>query len=318
MRRHASLALLLLACGESSPPEDGEAPAQSTRLLPVVSGDFWQVAASPDLGPYDNRPAQQPVDFGIWQASDGTWQLWSCVRGANIAGGTRLFYRWEGTSLTQPNWTPGGIAMQSEPALGELPGCLQAPHVVRIGDEWHMVYGDCEHICHATSADGKTFERVIQPIGVTGMFGEGPGQGTRDPMLFVAGSEYRVYYTAGEGVDFVRMSSDLSAWSEPVVVARGGSAGIYCCAAECPFVIQPEPGGDFFLFRTQRYGADAQTSVYRSKDPFDFGVDSDEFLVERLPIAAPEIIEYEGQWFIAALRADLQGIQIARLRWEAQ
>jgi hypothetical protein len=318
MLRHASLAIFLLACGETSPPRDGGTPSEPLRLRPVVSDDFWQIAASPDLGMYDNRPAQQPVDFGIWQASDGTWQLWSCIRGANVEGGTRLFYRWEGASLMQADWTAGGIALQSDPALGELPGCLQAPHVVRIGDEWHMVYGDCEHICHATSADGKTFERVIQPTGVTGMFGEGPGQGTRDPMLFVAASEYRVYYTAGEGVDFVRTSSDLATWSEATVVARGGSAGIYCCAAECPFVIQPEPGGDFFLFRTQRYGVDAQTSVYRSKDPFDFGVDSDEFLVETLPLAAPEILQYQGEWFIASLRADLQGIELARLAWERE
>ncbi|HEX6765238.1 MAG TPA: hypothetical protein VF103_07160 [Polyangiaceae bacterium] len=318
MRRHALFGLLLLACGETSPAHESGTPNEPSGLRPVVASDFWQIAASPDLGVYDNRPAQQPVDFGIWRAGDGTWQLWSCIRGANVEGGTRLFYRWEGVSLTQADWIPGGIALQSEPSLGELPGCLQAPHVVRIGNEWHMVYGDCEHICHAVSSDGKAFERVIQPSGVTGMFGEGPGQGTRDPMLFVAESEYRVYYTAGEGVDYVRTSSDLASWSAPTVVARGGSAGIYCCAAECPFVIRPVAGGDFFLFRTQRYGEDAQTSIYRSKEPFDFGIDSDEFLIGTLPLAAPEIIELDGQWFIAALRADLQGIQIARLAWERE
>ena len=34
-------------------------------------GDWWQVAGVPDLGVY-TRPEQQPVDFGIWQAKDGT------------------------------------------------------------------------------------------------------------------------------------------------------------------------------------------------------------------------------------------------------
>jgi hypothetical protein len=98
-------------------------------------------------------------------------------------------------------------------------------------------------------------------------------------------------------------------------VARGGSAGISCCSAECPFVARPSPGGDHFLFRTQRYGVDAQTSVYRSPDPFDFGLDNDDKLVEHLPVAAPELVEYGGQWFLAALRGDLQGIQVTRLQW---
>src|SRR5262245_37542696 len=169
-------------------PAESAAPTgepTGARLRPVVAGNFWQVAASPDLGPYDNRPAHQPVDFAVWQAKDGTWQLWSCIRGTTVGGKTRLFYRWEGAALTDADWREGGIAMQADPALGETPGGLQAPHAVRIGNEWHMVYGDWEHICHATSADGKTFRRVIQPDGVTGMFGEGPGMGTRDPMLFV-------------------------------------------------------------------------------------------------------------------------------------
>src|SRR5262249_53113462 len=72
----------LLSCG--CRPAEPVAPTgepTGARLRPVVAGNFWQVAASPDLGPYDNRPAQQPVDFAVWQAKDGTWQLWSCIRG---------------------------------------------------------------------------------------------------------------------------------------------------------------------------------------------------------------------------------------------
>lgn len=326
MRRRwvAPLSLLLVGCSEATPSAvpDGTGGTGGTRdeapLRPVVAGDFWQIAGNPDLGAFDNRPAQQPVDFSVWQAGDGTWQLWSCIRSTNVGGNTRLFYRWEGAVLTDSNWAEGGIAMQADPAVGETPGGLQAPHVVRVGDEWHMVYGDWEHICHSVSTDGKTFDRVIQPTGITGMFGEGPGLITRDPMLFVAPSEYRLYYTTGEGVDYVRTSPDLATFGERTLVARGGSAGNYCCAAECPFVVQPVADGDYFLFRTQHYGAEAQTSVYRSKDPFDFGIDSDEYLIGTLPLAAPEIIQYEGEWFIAALRADLQGIQIARLNWERE
>ena len=39
-------------------------------LIPKIDGEWWQVAGDPDLGKY-TTPKQQPVDFGIWQASDG-------------------------------------------------------------------------------------------------------------------------------------------------------------------------------------------------------------------------------------------------------
>ncbi|MCK5209427.1 MAG: hypothetical protein KAQ79_15440, partial [Cyclobacteriaceae bacterium] len=44
-------------------------------LIPTIDGEWWQVAGDPDLGEYTS-PKQQPVDFGVWQAADGTWQLW--------------------------------------------------------------------------------------------------------------------------------------------------------------------------------------------------------------------------------------------------
>jgi hypothetical protein len=79
----------------------------------------------------------------------------------------------------------------------------------------------------------------------------------------------------------------------------------------------------FFLFRTYSYGnyksgellSPPKTNVYQSNNPYDFGIDSDKYLVTQLPIAAPEIINYNGEWFIASLMPDLQGIRIARLKW---
>jgi hypothetical protein len=181
-----------------------------------------------------------------------------------------------------------------------------------------MFYGDWQHICHATSSDGKTFTRVIQPSGESGVFGEAAGLVTRDPMVFAAPHEFRVYYTSDAGIDYVRTSPDLVTFSESRVVAAGGAAGVNCCSAECPFVAQPVSGGDYFLFRTQQYGQNAQTRVYRSPDPFDFGVDDDRFLIETLPLAAPELLNFEGQTYVAHLRPDLQGIQVAKLAFVAE
>jgi hypothetical protein len=48
----------------------------------------------------------------------------------------------------------------------------------------------------------------------------------------------------------------------------------------------------------------------------NFGVNDDRFLVGTLPVAAPEIVEHEGQLYIAALLESLKGMRIARLKWE--
>src|SRR6056297_667620 len=64
------------------------------KKMPVI-GQWWTIASNPDLGQWTSD-AQEPVDFGIWQAVDGTWQLWSCIRKTKHPGRTRIFHRWEG------------------------------------------------------------------------------------------------------------------------------------------------------------------------------------------------------------------------------
>src|SRR6202451_3375582 len=167
-------------------------------LLPQVDGDFWQIAGDPDLGKYTSLK-QQPVDFGIWQAADGTWQLWSCIRSTLTPGKTRLFYRWQADKLTDSNWTPVGIAMMADPNFGETEGGLQAPFVLKEGSDYYMFYGEWEHIAMAKSKDGKTFARQLLPDGKSGMFGEGAGNNTRDPMVIKIKNLYNIYYTAAPG-----------------------------------------------------------------------------------------------------------------------
>ncbi len=292
-------------------------PAEEPVVVPQVVGDWWTIATSPDLGPL-GTPEQQPVDFSIWQAADGTWQLWSCVRGTRCGGTGRLLYGWEGARLTDPDWRPIGIAMEAEPALGETPGGLQAPHVIRVDGLYHMFYGDWEHICLATSADGKHFTRVVRPEGVTGLFTEGLGANTRDAMVLRVGERWHCYYTAfpgQKGAVYCRTSTDLRSWSDSTKVASGGRAGDGICSAECPHVVLHEPSGCYYLFRTQVYGEGAQTLVYRSPDPLNFGIDDDRTLVCALPVAAPEIILDGDAMYLACLLPSLKGIRLARLEW---
>jgi len=215
------------------------APIEKEPFVPVIEvggwtagsrlrGDWWSVASTPKLPDAYQNDKQEPVDFAVWQAADGTWQLWSCIRNTRCGGHTRLFYGWEAKSLLDSDWTPKGIQMESRPGLGEAPGGLQAPHVIK--------------------TDGR----------------------------YVGG------WTAGSRL------------------------------RECPHVVEVSPG-EFVYFRNQYYGAGAANWAYYSTNPLNFGIDDDTNLVAQLPIAAPEIVLYDGKYYIAALKPELNGIRIARL-----
>ncbi|MBI4601495.1 MAG: hypothetical protein HY721_05965 [Planctomycetes bacterium] len=296
------------------------AQVTDSPLTPRLSGEAWTVAGDPDLGPLTD-PKQQPVDFAIWKAADGTWQLWSCIRGTKEPGKTRLFHRWEGAKLTDRDWTPKGIALEADPALGETQGGLQAPYVLRHDGKFWMFYGDWANICLATSSDGKSFTRHLNAGGKPQLDFGGPvdrDRNRRDPMVLRVGGKWYCYYTAhpaNKGADYARTSDDLLSWGAERTVAAGGRSGDGPYSAECPFVAEPQPG-HLYLFRTQRYGKEAQTMVYHSRDPLDFGVGDDAaHHVTTLPVAAPEIVQEEGKWYLAALLPSLKGIRIARLEW---
>ena len=295
-------------------------------LVPQIDGQWWQVAGSPMDHKYATE-RQQPVDFAVWQAADGTWQLWSCIRNTTAGGqkgNTRFFYRWEGKNLTDTHWKPLGIAMEGDPSYGEAPGGLQAPHVIKIDKTYYMFYGDWMNICLAISKDGKKFQRQIRQNGKTGMFNEGEGEHARDPMILKVGDRYHCYYTAHStrsparnhrGVNYCRISCDLRNWSVANIVAEGNAyfKGPYC--AECPHVVYLPESKHYYLFNTQKYNRRQHTTVYRSDDPFRFGINDKSLEVTILPVAAPEIILYKGKYYIASLMPSLKGIHIARLKW---
>jgi hypothetical protein len=284
--------------------------------LPRISSDWIEIATDPDLGRLTTA-RQQPVDFAIWQASDRTWQLWACIRGTKAPGKTRLFHAWESPDLTKINWKAKGIAMEADERYGEASGGLQAPHVCNISNIFHMFYGDWVNICAATSIDGKRFARSLSDK-LSGMFSEGKDNNTRDPMVIKINGKWHCYYTAfpnKQGAVYCRTSADTRHWSESTIVAFGGEAGTDPFSAECPFVVELTRG-EFYLFRTQKYGTNAITRVYHSHDALHFGINEDpKYLVGSLPLAAPELILDNRQWYIAALAPSLKGIQIARLEW---
>lgn len=320
-----AMTTLLFSCADQASKD--EKPSYDV-YKPVIEGEWWSINSQPDLGEYTTEK-QQPVDFGVWKAKDGTWQLWSCIRRTGIGGKGRLFFGWEGQSLTDTAWKPLGIMMVSDTTLGEEAGGLQAPHVIEEDGKYYMFYGDWNNICLATSDDGKTFTRYINENGTPALF-TGPLYNTRDPMVLKVGDTYYCYYCGHnqqddksggpQGAIYVRTSKDKIHWSEPIVVSRGGSAqkqsNWYAGDIECPFVVKID--NSYVLFRNQVYGANSLNTQYCSPDPLDFGDGHDQYQVGQLAVAAPEIVEENGQYYIVSLKPDYNGMKIARLKFEKQ
>ena len=192
-----SIAFAFLLIAGVTAPQNSK--AADVVFVPKIEGQWWQISGSPDLGRF-TTDRQQPVDFAIWQAADGTWQLWSCIRSTAYPGWTRLFYRWQTKRLTDHEWRPMGIVMTSEPKLGEVEGMLQAPYVMRYHSQYLMFYGVGDHIALATSRDGKMFQRKLSPTGKVGMFSD--GFGTRDPITIRVHGKFYTYYSAKSGYGF--------------------------------------------------------------------------------------------------------------------
>ena len=285
-------------------------------LVPQIVGDWWTVVTNPDLGEFAST-GQQPMDFSIWRAAGGGWQLGACVRGTACGGKGRLLWRWQSDSLHDENWESAGLLLQADTGVGETLGGLQAPHVVRQGGKYHMFYGDWVNICHAVSDNGKDFVRELRSDGRSALFNEGDSNNTRDPMLFVHNDTFYIYYTGvvdDVGAIYCRTSTDLLSWGPSRVISRGGAGGSGPSDAECAFVTKADESENFYLFR---WHSDGVTSVFRSDDLLDFGVDDDDKKVATLPVEVARVIRTAQAMYISSLMEDYTGIRLARFAWRA-
>ncbi len=296
---------------------------KALNKTPELVDNWWQIAGVPNIGQYNNA-AMEPVDFAIWQAADGTWQLVSCIRKCGSDGDFRLLHRWEGKNLNDTFWEPKGIFMKADSTLGEQFGWIQAPYVVKKDGIFNMFYGGGAQICLAQSTDGKTFTKHIQSNCKTKIFGCDLYGRARDIMIMQHNNTNYGYYTGSmttswpndtKGAVFCRISDDLITWGDEIKVSETNENVMPYFSSECPQVIHQD--GQFYLFKTQEYlPGSQQTTIYRSANPLDFGINSQRYKIKTIPISAPEVIFYNNDYYIAALMPDLKGIRITKLNWK--
>lgn len=314
------------------------------KLRPVAEGG-WLIGPNPTnlpegiqnaIVPGQFRAGQEVVDHHIWKDRGGQWRLWACIRHTKVG---RVFAGWVSDSLDKAGWRCLGMVMRRDKnagesladhgdrAFGTVSGeVLQSPFVIFEDDRYWMFYGggyadEAQYlkvysICLATSADGAEFTRHRNRYDESVLF-HGPGP-ARDPCLIKIDGLWHLYYSGGEtgfvepNKVFVRTSKDLVTWSASREVCWGGSVGRHPTSSECPHVVHR--GGSFYLFRTENYPK-GNTYVYRSDDPYDFGLDSDRCLLGRIDVAAAEVIVDGAREYISSNKDVWGGVKLHRLSW---
>jgi hypothetical protein len=287
-----------------------------------------------------------PVDHHIVRDVDGMYHLWGCVRATAVG---RIFYHWETDDVTKSPWRHTGEIIRADHDAGESiddwwgEEWIQSPYFIKENTTYYMFYGahrvgrsaagapvpgytpgsgadpSVHQICVMTSPDGRSWTRHRNDDGTSRLF-TGPGE-TRDPCLIKIDGLWHLYYAGyfdhdrpEEGAGFtVRTSKDLVTWSDWKLVHRDPQYGSGRVETESPFVIEKE--GYFYLFRTINYWR-AMTLVFRSEDPYDFGIgDAGSKLVGRFPAAAPELYTIDGEEYVTSSHDPLFGEQMCRMRW---
>ncbi|MFW6309075.1 MAG: hypothetical protein ACOC1S_03570 [bacterium] len=320
------------------------------KMRPVLDGDFWMIGDNPDLGELqglkekkDGRSPQECVDHHVFQSIDGGWHLWGCIRNTVVG---RILYHWRSKDLTDTHWEKTGEIIRADINSGESVNMvngdewIQSPFVIKKGSKFYFYYGghsagidengntfrkdsrraQCQ-ISLMTSLDGRNWVRYFNKDYQSRVF-VGPGE-TRDPCLIKIDNQWLLYYAGYEFIDgkeypgfYVRSSTDFINWSDYKLVHRDldPKFGEGKWETECPHVVKRQ--GYYYLFRTQNYSK-AITHVFRSKDPYNFGIDNaEEKYIGSIEVGAPEIIVDEtGQEYITSNHELIGGTKICKLKW---
>jgi hypothetical protein len=239
----------------------------------------------------------------------GTWHLFGITHPEPADPDHEIqFAHATAPSLTGP-WTKQAMALTADPGYGEKH--LWAPHVIHVGGVYYMFYAGggtdpaSTELNLATSTDLYHWTR--SPAGP--LFRD--GLEARDPMVTRIGDQWVMYYCAnttpsgGDPVVAYRASADLVHWSARAIALPGAGA-----PTESPFVVQRD--GWWYLFTGPR-GSYTGTDVFRSRDPFHFGIGDQ---AGHLDSHAAEVVQDGAAWWVSSAGWGQGGVHVAPLTWQ--
>lgn len=355
MVRVAAASLFFTGCSDplrEQVPPVAEDSVVMRKMKPVIDGDWWVIAPSPDLSAVlpelNEEPGRErePNDHHIFQSKDGVWQLWACVRKTEVG---RCLVNWEAGSLKESPWLLTGRVIRASREAGESrvewkgQEFLQSPYVVKAGGRYWMFYGGYASGSDPRGKPTRSYASMENQIGL--MVSEdgthwqrhkdrdgqsrvclGPGA-ARDPMVVRFDGTWHLYYTGHleenlqKEAIVVRTSDDLVHWSDWKVAHFIDAPYRSSRTNESPFVTYRN--GYYYLFRSGGYKGgkgSGSVAVFRSTSPVDFGTSGDgkEHYVCNIDAHACEIItDEEGRELISKIHSPETGyaIHLARLKW---
>lgn len=281
-----------------------------------MRGDWIRLCGRPQLEKWHSDRVE-PVDFTVFQADDGTWQLIACVRNTTQPGSGRLLYRWSSSELLTENWKPEGIFLSSKAEWDHAEGRLQAPFHLKDKSTHYLFYNsNGGHLM--TSNNGIDF----QPYGTKAIFPMGRDVCVLDDRK--NSGKWIAYYTSPEkDINPATKNHTIRARTADKLTGPWSEEAI-----EVPPITPPSPGYEFVyaesplvIKRGDYYYRFEQLNVYCSKDPLKYEGPPITALAPDDPIKrlAPEIITHDGKNYLLAYQwrnDDPRGIYMIELCWE--
>ena len=310
------LAVIVLLIAAEPLTAQNENEAESKPPTPRLEGNWIQLVGQPQLEKWAS-PDVEPVDFTVFRADDGRWQLISCIRKTTHPGAGRLLYRWSSDDLTREGWKGEGIFLASKEEWDHAEGRVQAPFHIKDGKTHYLMYNSRGgHLM--TSADGIDFK----PVGKKAVLNMG-----RDVCLLDdrnRSGKWIAYYTSPErGINPATKDHTIRARTAEKLEGPWSAE-----AVEIPPVTPPAKGYEFVcaesptvIRRGAWYYRFEQLHVFASKDPLKWEGKTITSLEPRDPLKrlAPEIVTHEGKDYIVAYQwrgKDPRGVFLARVVWE--
>jgi beta-fructofuranosidase len=268
-------------------------------VTPKLAGTGWRPLFTPiRSGVYVN-------DHCVVQAKDGRWHVFGITKATPEIDPhqERWFCHGSGASLAAGGFEEHG-------RICDFGTRAWAPSVACDGERWVMLYGP-DRLRAAVCDDARLDHWREAPCSLVG----GPVEAVlRDGMIFRLDDDSWLLYATGKrehlGAVSVCVSENLLDWRFVRFALRttpGARKQPPWAATESPFVFVHDGSYWLSITWTNSFGGPAEyheTLLFRSADPFDFGVldESEGAVAARLAAHAPEYLRDPdtGRWYVTS------------------